>query len=135
MYLKACLAVCVCVVVFAAPSLAATASQASPHPNAASETEVMACRVLEAHASTSPAALVVIFHQQEKKDQPRLSALVKANSGSDAAIQVSSGAWIKTTVFRLRTCFGRGMLILPLGEAELKDGATFRIRFSKPVPK
>ena len=132
MYLKARLPVFACVVAFAAPVLAAR--QAVSHPSPAPESAVVECRVLEAHSSEAPAALVVIFHQQEKKDQPRLSALIKANSGSGADVQVGGAAWTKVTIFRLRTCFGRGMMILPPGSAALKDGDTFRIRFSKPVP-
>ncbi len=132
MYLKARLAVCVCVAVSVVPVLAAR--QAASHPSPAPESAAVECRVLEAHESAAPAALVVIFHQQMKNDQPRLSALIKANSGSDADIQVGSAEWIKVPVFRLRTCFGRGMLILPAGIAALKDGDTFRIRFSKPAP-
>lgn len=133
MYLNIRLAVFVCAVALLVPSLAAR--QAASHPNAPSESAVVQCRVLEAHASAAPGALVVIFHQQEKKDQPRLSALLKENSGSEAEIQIGSAAWTKATAFRLRTCFGRGMLILPSGEAGLKDGDTFRIRFSKPASK
>jgi hypothetical protein len=133
MYLKARLVVFVCAVAFAVPS--AAARQAASHPNAGAEPAVVECHVLEAHASTAPAALVVIFHQQEKKDQPRLSALIKANSGSDADIQIGGAAWTKTRVFRLRTCFGRGMMILSPGQAALKDGDTFRIRFSKAASK
>jgi hypothetical protein len=133
MYLKARLAVFVCAVAFAIPSFAAR--QAASHPNAVPEPLIVECRVLEAHASTAPAALVVIFHQQVKKDQPRLSALIKANSGSDADIQIGSAAWKRAPIFRLRTCFGRGMMILSAGETALKDGDTFRIRFSKAAPK
>lgn len=132
MYLKSGLAVCVCTVAFAVPSL--WARQSASRPNPASES-IVQCRVLEAHASTLPAVLVVIFHQQEKKDQPRLSALIKANSGSDAEIQIGGATWTKAPMYRLRTCFGRGMLILAAGNAALKDGDTFRIRFSKPVPQ
>lgn len=133
MYLKARLMVFVCVAVLAVPSLLAHQS-ASP-ANPVSELAIVQCRVLEAHASGSPAALVVIFHQQVKKDQPRLSALIKANSGSDAEIQIGGAAWTKAPIFRLRTCFGRGMIILPAERAALKDGDTFRIRFSKLAPQ
>lgn len=133
MYLKARLMVFVCVAALAVPSLLAHQS-ASP-ANPVSESAIVQCRVLEAHASGSPAALVVIFHQQVKKDQPRLSALIKANSGSDAEIQIGGAAWTKAPIFRLRTCFGRGMIILPAERAALKDGDTFRIRFSKLAPQ
>jgi hypothetical protein len=133
MYLKVRLVLFVCAVAFAQPSL--TARQAASRSNNASEPAVVQCRVLEAHASAAPAALVVIFHQDAKKDQPRLAALVKANSGSDADVQVGSAPWTKARIFRLRTCFGRGMMILAPGEAALKDGDTFRIRFSNAAPK
>jgi hypothetical protein len=133
MYLKACLVVFVYAVAFSVPSVAAR--QAASHPNAAPESAVVECRVLEAHTSAAPAALVVIFHQQEKKDQPRLAALIKANSGSDADIQIGGAAWIKARIFRLRTCFGRGMVIMSPEEAALKDGDTFRIRFSNAARK
>jgi hypothetical protein len=133
MYLKARFVVFLCAVAFAAPSLAAR--QAASHSNPAPQPAIVECRVVEAHSSAIPAALVVIFHQQAKKDQPRLSALIKANSGSDADIQIGSAAWKRVSIFRLRTCFGRGMMVLSPGEAALKDGDTFRIRFSKAAPE
>lgn len=132
MYLKGRCAVFVCAVALSASSLAAR--QAIAHSNAAIES-VVECRALEAHASAAPAALVVIFHQNQKKDQPRLAALIKANSGSDAQIQIGNAPWTKARIFRLRTCFGRGMMVLSPGEAALKDGDTFRIRFSNAAPK
>jgi hypothetical protein len=132
MYLNVRLAVVVVALAFAVPSLAAR--QTTAHPNVVADSNIVQCHVLEAHASAAPAALVVVFHQQQKQDQPRLAALIKENSGSDADVQID-GAWSKVTVFRLRTCFGRGMLILPSGEKTLKDGDTFRIRFSKPAKK
>ncbi len=133
MYLKARLAVVVFAFAFAVPSLAAR--QTPAHPNVAADSDTVQCRVLEAHASAAPAVLVIIFHQQQKQDQPRLSALIKENSGSDAEVQSGGGAWTKSIVFRLRTCFGRGMLILPPGDKALKDGDTFRIRFLKQAKK
>lgn len=132
MYLKARLAVVVCTVAFAVPSFA---RQAFSHATATTEPAVVECTVLEAHASAAPAVLVVIFHQEQKKDQPRLAALIKVNSGSDADIQIGSAPWTRATIFRLRTCFGRGMMVLSPRGTELKDGETFRIRFSNVAPK
>lgn len=107
-----------------------TARQVATRANIPADSGVIECHVLEAHASPAPAAVVVIFHQQQKQDQPRLAALIKQNSGSAADIQIGGAAWTKITIFRLRTCFGRGMFVLP-PEVNLKDGDTFRIRFSK----
>ncbi|MGH9737382.1 MAG: hypothetical protein ACRD4X_02205 [Candidatus Acidiferrales bacterium] len=132
MYLNIRVSVLAFALAFAVPSLAA--NQTSSHPNAAPESNIVQCRVVEAHASAVPAALFVIFRQQQKQDQPRLAALVKENSGADAEVQIG-GAWSKVELFRLRTCFGRGMLIFPSGSASVKDGDTFRIRFAKQAPK
>lgn len=129
MYLKVRLAVVVFACALAVPSL--TARQAVSHSNAAPEAGAIECRVLEAHASAAPAALVVIFHQQQKQDQPRLAALIKQHSGSTAEIQIGTAPWAKVTIFRLKTAFGRGMFLLSPGSEKLKDGDTFEIRFSE----
>lgn len=130
MYLKARLAVAVAVFAFGFASPSLHARQAASRPNHASEAGSVECRVLEAHASETPAAVVVIFHQQQKPDQPRLAALIKEHSGSTAEIQIGGALWTKVTIFRLKTAFGRGMFLLPPGSEKLKDGDTFRIRFS-----
>jgi hypothetical protein len=134
MYLKVGVAVLAFAFAFAVPALAGTQG-ASSHQNVVTDSGVVECRVLEAHASTAPAALVVIFHQQQKQDQPRLAALIKENSGSAVDIQIRDSAWTRVTIFRLRTSFGRGMFVLPPDSGNLKDGDTFRIRFSKAAPK
>lgn len=130
MYLKARIAVLAFAVASLAP-ISTAARQAPAHAAAASNPDIIECRVLEAHSSTAPPVFVVIFHQWQKKDQPRLAALLKQNSGSKTDVQIGSAPWTKVTVFRLRTCFGRGMLIFPSATPALKEGATFRIRLSK----
>lgn len=132
MYLNVRLAVLAVALAIAVSPL--TARQAPAHANAAPESNVVECRAVEVHASAAPAALFVIFRQRQKQDQPRLAALVKENSGSDAEVQIA-GAWSKVELFRLRTCFGRGMLIFPSAALQLKDGDTFHIRFEKQIPK
>jgi len=128
MYLKLRITVLAFVFAFAVPLFVA-GRQAPSHPNAAPTTGFVECKVLEAHTGSVPAVLVVIFHQDKKQDQPRLSELLKQNSGSNAEVQIGSGAWTKVNVFRLRTAFGRGMLLFPSGTSGLNDGDTFRIRF------
>jgi len=90
----------------------------------------IACRVLEAHASAAPAATAVIFHQQNKADQERLGSLLRAHSGEGADIQIANGNWTAVTVFRLKSCFGRGLLLLPAGGPLIKDDSTFLMRFA-----
>jgi hypothetical protein len=90
-------------------------------------TGTIACRVLEAHANVNPPVAVVVFHQQNKADQEQLATLLREYSGESVEIQVGDGKWISATMFLLKSCFGRGMLLLP-PEATMKDGATFLMR-------
>jgi hypothetical protein len=93
-------------------------------------TDTVACRVLEVHTSEQPAVTVAVFHQRDKQDQPRLSALLQKNSGASVMVQIGDGAWQRATVVRLKSCFGRGLLILPPGEPAPKDGETFLLKFA-----
>lgn len=103
---------------------------ASAQNTDATNQDIVSCRVMEAHASTDPAVITAVFHQQNKTDQERLGELLKAHSGEHAEIQIAGGAWTRVTTFRLRSCFGRGLLILPAGAAEVKDGTVFLLRFA-----
>lgn len=94
------------------------------------DSNVIACRVLESHASAAPPVIVVVFHQQNREDQARFSALLQQNSGKVVSVQVNGGLWKKASVIRLKSCFGRGLLILSPGAPPLNDGATFLLRFS-----
>ena len=87
----------------------------------------IACRVLEAHAAARPSAAVVIFHQQNKADQAQLATLLREHSGESVEFRVGDGPWTGGTMFRLKSCFGRGMLLLP-SETTMEDGATFVLR-------
>jgi len=90
-----------------------------------SNADAIACQVIEAHANANPAATVVIFHQERKDDQARLGALLRAHSGEGAEIQISGAIWSSVTIFRLKSCFGRGLMVLPRGAPEMKEGTVF----------
>jgi hypothetical protein len=128
MYLKLRITVFVFVFALAVPSFGAF-WQTTPHQSTAPQSGVVDCKVLETHTGSAPAVVVVIFHQDKKQDQPRLAELLKQKSGSNADVEMGSGPWMKVNVFRLRTAFGRGMLLLPASASALKEGDTFRIRF------
>jgi len=113
-----CAAMMLCVV------LQGAAKQTDP-----GEANAIACRVLEAHASANPAVTVIVFHQQHKEDAARLGALLESHSGESAEIQVGDAAWTAVTIFRLKSCFGRGLMVLTPSAPEMKDGATFLLRF------
>ncbi|MGH9717391.1 MAG: hypothetical protein ACRD4R_11800 [Candidatus Acidiferrales bacterium] len=129
MYLKLRIIVLMFAIATCLPALA-RARQSAQRQDATPASDTIECRILEAHASTAPSALVVIFHQRDKQDQPHLAAMLKEKSGGSAEVQVGDAPWTTATVFRLKTCFGRGLLVLPPGSVAMKDGGTFRIRFS-----
>jgi hypothetical protein len=81
--------------------------------------EGLACRALEVHTSEQPAVTVVIFHQREKKDSERLGALLREYAQTQVEFQTADGAWHNAAMMRLKTCFGRGLLLFPAGSAPL----------------
>jgi hypothetical protein len=91
--------------------------------------------VIEAHAGTHPAVIAVVFHQAAKADQPLLGSLLREHSGEKAEVQIGDEAQASASVFRLKGCFGRGLLLLPANAPPLKDGATFILKFSRAGDK
>jgi len=92
---------------------------------------VVACRVREAHTSQAPAAGLVVFSQRDKADAQRLGVLLRA-AQDGGAVEFRSGedgAWQPGSVARLKSCFGRGLLILPAGVTLPAAGTTFLLRF------
>jgi hypothetical protein len=79
MYLKARLAVVVFAFAFAVPSLAAR--QTPAHPNVATDSNIVLCHVLEAHASAEPAVLVVIFPSAAEAGSAAFGSLAQGKLG------------------------------------------------------
>jgi len=126
---KAFLPVLVAAVALCAPLLAG-AGQTS-----AADTGTITCRVLEAHAGARPAVVAIVFLQAEKADQPRLGSLLREHSGEEAEVQIGAQTLDQISVFRLKSCFGRGLLLLPANAPPLRDGATFILKFSQAGDK
>ena len=95
-----------------------------------SDSHPIACRVLEAHASAHPAVAVVVFHQRDQADQARMAEMLRQRSGGVVEVQTSDGEWTSATVVRLKSCFGRGLLIMSADAPQMKDGATFLLRLA-----
>jgi len=116
------------VLVFAAWELGAQQLQHRPPEQNA---RVVVCKVMETHTSREPAVSVVIFHQRDKLDAERLKELLqKSADGGAVEFQVSGAAeWRAAAVARLKSCFGRGLLLLPDGAGQLRPGDTFLLRF------
>jgi hypothetical protein len=111
--------------------MSSAGAQQLQHRPAEQNPRVVACRVREAHASHDPAVGLVVFSQRDKVDAERFSALLRrAVEGGAVEIQLSEGgAWQAAGVVRLKSCFGRGLLILPAGGTPLAEGSTFLLRF------
>ncbi len=97
--------------------------------SAGREANAIACLVMEVHTSREPAVTVVVFHHREKADAARLGALLRERSGAVVEIQTADGEWRKATAVRLKSCFGRGLLLFPAGTPQLKEGDEFLLKF------
>ena len=88
------------------------------------------CRVLEAHTSLQLGITVVIFHHRDASERARLGDLLRSHSGESVEIQTTDGQWHSATVMRLKSCFGRGLLLFSPDTAKLAEKDEFVLRFS-----
>jgi hypothetical protein len=102
---------------FTAPQAAAPAHQAGP----------IACRVMERHVDKEHGIILILFHQRDKPDQPRLKDFLVLHDGGTIEIQTGSADWQKVIVWRIRNCFGRGLFVVSDSGAP-KEKAIFKIR-------
>jgi hypothetical protein len=70
----------------------------------------------------------IIFHQRDKADGPRLGALLLDHSSEMMEIETADGRRHPVTVFRVKSCFGRGLFLVP-SETKLKENDEFILRF------
>ncbi len=104
---------------------APTRAQAMPPPTADAGT--IACRALEAHTDDELKVTVVVFHQREEAQRAPLATLLREHSGEMVDVQAGDGAWRRARLVRLKSCFGRGLLMLP-APAPFSDRAEFVLR-------
>ena len=96
----------------AIPALSQSAQSAPP--------VTIACRALDVHADSDLKVAVIVFHQRDPAQQAELAPLLRNDSGQMVEIQGDDGGWRKARMLRLKSCFGRGLLMLatpsPVGE-------------------
>jgi hypothetical protein len=103
---------------------------ASPKPGRpAASAETIACRVLEAHPSEHPKVTLVIFRHLDQNERARLGELLRERSGASVQFKVAAGKWRPATVLRLKSCFGRGALLIEGETAKLAEGNEFELQF------
>ena len=100
--------------------------QAAP-PAAAPDAGTIACRALETHTDDELKVTVVVFHQRDEAQRSQLAALLREHSGAMVEVQSGDGAWRRARLVRLKSCFGRGLLMLP-APAPFSDRAQFVLR-------
>lgn len=88
-------------------------SSAQAGQAATENAERIVCRALEVHTDDGLKVTVVVFHQRDEGQRSQLTTLLHERSGAMVEIQTSDGKWRPARMVRLKSCFGRGLLILP----------------------
>ena len=92
------------------------------------ENETITCRVVEAFEAGRLGVRAVVFHQRDRADGPRLGALLLAHSGEEMELETTGGRRYRATVFRVKSCFGRGLVLVPAGKLRLGEDDEFTLR-------
>jgi hypothetical protein len=106
-------------------------AQAAPQA-AAAGAGTIACRALETHTDDALKVTVVVFHQRDEAQRSQLATLLHAHSGVMVEVQAGDGTWRRARLVRLKSCFGRGLLMLP-APAPFSDHAEFALRLPADV--
>ena len=86
------------------------------------------CRVMEAFDEGKLGVRAIVFHQRDKADGPRLGSLLLAHSGEEMELGTAGGRRYRATVFRVRSCFGRGLVVVPTSKLMLGENDEFTLR-------
>jgi hypothetical protein len=86
------------------------------------------CSVMEAFEEGRLGVRAIIFHQRNKADGPRLGALLLAHSGEEMELETMAGQHYRATVFRIKSAFGRGLVLVPTSRLKLGAHDEFTLR-------
>ena len=100
----------------------------APGAETKAKNEAITCRVIEAFEAGSLGVRVVLFHQRDKADGPRLGALLLGHSGEEMEFETRDSQRHRAPVFRVKSCFGRGLLLVPASEVKLSEKDEFTLR-------
>jgi|GEM_PF-843589 hypothetical protein len=89
---------------------------------------VIACRVMEVGTSRPFGISIAIFHYRDAAERDQLGTFLRRYDGTTVEFQAKNSAWQRATLLRLKTCFGRGLLIFPVSEAHLARGDELMLR-------
>ena len=86
------------------------------------------CSVIEAFEEGRLGVRAIVFHQRDKADGPRLGSLLLAHSGTEMELETAGGRRYRATVFRVKSCFGRGLVLVPTTKLKLGEHDEFTLR-------
>lgn len=95
-----------------------------------SSKDTVTCRAMEVFVAGPIGATAVIFHQRDKADGPRLGELLLAHTGQQVEFETADGRKHPATVERVKSCFGRGLLLFRSSEAKLAAKGDFVLHFA-----
>jgi len=99
-------------------------------PIATGDAETISCRSLEMHTDDDLKVTIIIFHQRNQEQRSQLAALLQQHSGAMVEVQTADGKWRRARLLRLKSCFGRGLLIMPAA-APFSERAVFSLRLAQ----
>jgi len=97
----------------------AQTERTSSVPPAASANQSIHCRAMEVFVADEADATAVIFHQRDKAEGRMVGEFISAHSGERVEFETANGKRHPASMFRVKSCFGRGLLILSSREAKL----------------
>ena len=106
-------------------------SPAARDPQAGANDRPIKCSVVESFADDKLGVRTIIFHQHDKADRPRLGSLLAAHSGEEMELE-TAGRRYRAAVFRMKSCFGRGLLLVPINQLQIGVHDEFTLR---PLPQ
>jgi hypothetical protein len=86
------------------------------------------CSVMESFEEQKLGIRAIVFHQRDKIDGPRLGDLLLKHSGEEMELEASGGRRYRATVFRVKSCFGRGLAVIPIVRLKLDENDEFTLR-------
>jgi len=86
------------------------------------------CSVMEIFEEGKLGVRAIVFHQHDKADGPRLGALLLAHSGKEMELETTGGQRYRATVFRVKSAFGRGLVLVPTSQLILGEHDRFTLR-------
>lgn len=97
-------------------------AHSAPTPAAA---PAIPCRALEVHTDAKLGVTIVVFHQRDDGDRDRVGALLRSHDGEAIEFRTGDGASHSATLMRLKSCFGRGLLLIGAGAPRVAEKDEF----------